>query len=409
MPGPVTTPPPAETGDLGAHFGDALDAVFAAEDAPAARADTPAAAATDPLANADPDLSLEHSIAQAIDAPAKTTKEVAVKTTAPKIPSAVKKTVAPVKEVSATSSDEAPAGLDEKAGAKWKEIRQETKAAKDRAEAAEARAAELETKLKAFNPDEIEGLRKRTAEQEADLSVVRVEATREFQNSIVEPTKRILEAAKLIAGRYEIPEAQMLAALRETDPEKQSVLLEALGGTLSSRDQSRLFAMGDDILRIEDRKKLILTNAKESLDRITGRQQQQLQAATEEQKAAYTGALDEVLDALRSKSDFFSTEGDDVDPDHKKAVSAAIDVARSVDFDTLDPRGKAFAAYAGAHFPYLMGVIGALQARTEELEGQLGGFKSSTPGAGAGLDAHTGGAGDDPDASFLESIEKRIG
>jgi len=358
---PAEVTPPAEADS----FGAALEAALSAA----------------PLSSAAPDPAVP--VAEVIAPPvAAVVPEVvtpaAAAATTPKLPSATKKT-AP-----AADADEPPAGLDEKAGNKWKEIRENAKAAATRAEAAEARALAAEEKLKGFDPDEIANLRKRSTEQESELSISRVEATKEYKDAVTVPIGQVVDAAKALAKRYNLPERDVVSALQETDADKQSELLQGLAATLGTRDQSRLFRMGDDMLMLNGRKDLIIGNAAETLKRIELKRTEQIAAFETGSKAEQAAAYDGVWNNLKTQSDFFNVDAEGVDPDHKAAITEAVKIARGLHFETLAPQQKAFAAYAGAHFPYLMKVIGALQTENEGLVAERAKLRASAPGAGGG-------------------------
>jgi hypothetical protein len=399
---PNATPPAGETPS---DFGDALDTAFSGAGVSTSADTTPDAPDNSaPAATAKPDP----AAAAAATTPDPAAAAAAAKAKAPVIPSATTRTA---KAAAGDSGDDIPAGLDEKAGAKWKEIRTEAKAARERAEAAEARIKEYEDKLKGFSEttEEVKTLRTRAEEQERELSITRVEATREFKSAIVEPMNAVLEGAKALAARYGLSEKEVVSALQNEDPDAQSEALQTLASTMGDRDRSRLYRMGDDLLSIAARKNLILSDAKASMARIEAKRAADFGAMDAAEKASLSSAHEEVWDALRAKSDFFNIDEDGVDDGHKAAIANANKIARGVDFANLSPKQKAYSAYAGSVFPYLMEVIGALQSQVAAANADLAGFRGAAPGAGAGAGAGDSMPVDTGDGDFGSGVDKAFG
>lgn len=323
---------------------------------------------------------------------------------------------ADTKESKESGEEEPPKGLDAKATVKWKELKSEAKAAREerdrlKAELEEAKKDKADPQEITRLKEELESLKKNYGESEAELNVARVEGTQEFKAAITKPTNDILGLAEKFAEKYSVDKSALVSALQNSDSNKQSDLLTALTQTFNERDRLRVYRMADDLLELGERKKVLLENSKATLERITAKRKADMDALTSSQKANYDAALNSVEAELKSKGSFFHTEGDDLDNEHVTALKGAYDTARKIDLDQLQPKGRAYAAMAGALFPIAMQRLGALQAKLAEAQAELQKINSADPGAGGGSDAEIGDGPDtdpeDVNAAF-EQAAKRL-
>jgi|GEM_PF-6080201 len=312
------------------------------------------------------------------------------------------------------AGDEVPKGLDEKATTSWKQIKLEAKEAK--AEVARITAELVAAKAASANPAELTTLRaeleatkKTLSESEGELGLTRVQGTQEFKNAITVPKANILDLAGKFATKYDVSKEQLVAALSEPDQSKQGDMLAAIGATFQERDRMRLYGMGDDFLELSEREALLLKDSAATMDRIQARRKGESETVDTAQRNEYGAALSEVEGELSGKGLFFKTEGEGVDPEHGKAVKAAFEVARSVNLTSLNPKGRAYAAYAGAVFPLVMGNLAAANAEVTRLTAELAKINKADPGAGGGGgDAGDlgGDSGDDESGDANDAFEK---
>jgi hypothetical protein len=306
--------------------------------------------------------------------------------------------------------DDIPKTLSPKAADHFKAI----KAAKA---AAEARAAELEAKLKevesAPKPDaeQAETLQEaikereaKIAEYEKELSVSRIEATPEYKENVVKPMAAILDVVERIAKKYEaqgVTEKKLRAVLEESDPDRQGDLIEEVASEFKERDRVSLYNLADDFSAVLAER----DNMREKAAQILAVREKEAKAAevrkVAEAKSSWEKTTKKVWETLKEKLPL-PLEGEDLTTTEK----AIMDEVAQTDFSALSDDLKAFAAFSGATIPHIVKHSKALEAKVAELETALKKYRDQTPGSDAGHrveDTQISG-----DVGFLEAIEKNF-
>jgi hypothetical protein len=301
--------------------------------------------------------------------------------------------------------DDIPKSLSPKAADHFKAI----KAAKA---AAEARAAELEAKLKevesAPKPDsqQAESLQEaikereaKIAEYEKELSVSRIEATPEYKEAVVKPLAAIMEVAEKIANKYEVNPKRLMAILEEADADRQGELIEEVASSFKERDRVNLYNLADDFSAVLAERDAMREKASEILaTREKEAQAIEARKATES-KANWDKTTKKVWEALKAKVPL-PLQGDEL----AAAEKAIIEEVSSTDFSALSDDLKAFAAFSGATIPHIVKQNKALEAKVSELETMLKKYRTQTPSSDAGDKPEKSELSGDVD--FLAAIEK---
>ena len=306
-----------------------------------------------------------------------------------------------------SNDDETVKSMTSSAGAKFKEIKAEAKAAR-------ARVAELEAKLaqaeSAPKPDavEVEKLQTAIAEKEAKLSeyekelaISRFEATEEYKESVVAPMAAIIGVVEDLAKEYEISEKSLMNILEESDRKKQGQMIAELASNFSERDRFSLYQLGDDFAAVLDQRDKLRSKASEALAAREKALQTEAARKLEERKKAWSSSTKSVWDQFKAKVPLPEDA-----QERSKFESEVVAQVAAVDFDKLSNDHKAFAAYSGAVLPQVVKMNKALSAEIAELKSALQKYQTATPGAGSGSVSKPQDI--DTTLGFLEAIERRI-
>lgn len=303
----------------------------------------------------------------------------------------------------AAGDDEAVKNMSPNAGAKFKEIKAEAKAARSRVAELEARLAELEG---AAVPDKsgIESLQQAIADKEAklaeyeqELAISRFEATDEYKESVVAPMAAIIGVVEDLAKEYEVSEKMLLDALEEPNSRKQGELIADLASNFSERDRFTLYQLGDDYAAIMEQRDKLRSRAAEALTVREKQHQQRLESERAASKAAWQSAASSVWDKMKANVPL---------PNVGDFESALTDQIRNGDFDTLPTEHKVFAMYAGSILPEFIKQQSSLSKEISDLKTALKKYQSATPGAGSGAEAKS--VSPDSSLGFLEALEARM-
>lgn len=263
------------------------------------------------------------------------------------------------------------------AQAKWGELRRELKEAKARIAQAEAAQQDATPSQQA---QAAAALEKRVKEYEAqiqnyekELSISRVEATREYKAMVEEPLNAIVASAEKIATVYNVDADSLINALTETDAKRQTQMLEEIVEGMSERDRARIYRMADDTASIYETDASIRARASDALAEVDAKQQAEAKYISEQRAAENFEAASKVWSMVTERLP-------DIGVDY---ASLKNDVVSS-DFDSATPEARGYAASASIVLPHLVKAIAAKDARISELEKALGGLRKAAPTSQAG-------------------------
>jgi hypothetical protein len=306
-----------------------------------------------------------------------------------------------------SGDDEAVKNMTASAGAKFKEIKAEAKAARARVAELEAKLSEVENAPK---PDlvEAEKLQAAIAEKEAklaeyekEIAISRFEATDEYKESVVAPMAAIIGVVEDLAKEYEVSEKSLLNILEEPNRKTQEKMILELASNFSERDRITLYNLGDDYAAVIEQRDKLRSRASEALAvREKAKQAEEARKVEESRKAWQTSAKS-VWDSFKTKVPLPESEAD-----RGKFESEVVAQVAKLDFDRLSNDHKAFAAYAGAVIPEVVKANKALASEVSELKAALQKYQSATPGAGTGTETKPQEI--DTSLSFLDALEKRL-
>ena len=301
------------------------------------------------------------------------------------------------------SPEELSETLDEKAVAKWGELRSELAEAR-------ARAAELEGQITETPVTEgTEQLEQQLyAQQEAieayerELSISRVETSAEYKRTVAEPLQSIMDATEALAERNEKDPGVLLDILSESNIERQNKNLEEVAAEMGDRDKMMLYRMVDDAQAIFERDRQLKEYAAEAAAELDHHQQQEEEKALHDYTMSTKSSVNKVYDKFESVLP--ELDGTDLGELRKKTLED--------NFLDLGVDHQAYAVSAGTLLPPMVKALRAKDAKIASLEKQLSSYQKATPKA-----AESGGgvqvAPSEPSSSegfdFMDAISKRLG
>lgn len=247
---------------------------------------------------------------------------------------------------------------------RWKQTAEEVQTAiSAKEQALQTLNAQIEElQAKASRLPELEEKIKLLDEYEKELAVTRIEATREYKETIAQPLQVIGQTADTLAKANETDPERVFEMIREADPAKQRTVFKEITSGWDEVDRSELWAMAKDARVILDKQDMMREHAasaaKEQADMAAKREQAQKEAFQKE----FTAGLKDVVKTLREKTPFVPVAEGETEDDRYLSLEQKV---AAVDFDSQTPRAKAFAAAAAIERPQLIRTIQKLQ---DELE-----------------------------------------
>lgn len=303
---------------------------------------------------------------------------------------------APVTPSAADDEDRVPEGMTEKAGSRWKELKNEIKELRRKNEEAAASqiAPEEIQKLKAAEA-EVSSLREKLETYEREIIGVKLEATDEYQKQVTLPLDTVRSVVQDLAETYELDIEALNSAVVEGNRRERVKKLAQLAESMLEPDRLKLYRSAEDFDLIVETKATLEENAAETLqrfeaERAVAQRKQSVEGLRKQKEAA-----DEMWELMAKKLPFLADEAT------AKAIRAEAD---TVDFNSADAGLRAYGAYAGAALPRLSKALRVKDARIAELERQIGAYKGAAPSSGGSAPANNVRTG-----SFLDAIEQGLG
>tara|TARA_R100000742_G_C4276214_1_gene97139 strand:- start:1030 stop:2235 length:1206 start_codon:yes stop_codon:yes gene_type:complete len=294
--------------------------------------------------------------------------------------------------------------LDDKASAKWGELRSELSEARQRASELEAQmearssSSEDDPGVMRSLEDQLHQASQTIEAYEQELAVSRVETSPEYIRTVTEPLHNIMEASNSLAERNNVDPEALIGILTDTSIERQNRALEEVTGEMHERDKMMLFRMVEDaqsIFAYDAELKEHASEAAAELDRNNDVfERQALEQYTLDTRASVNKVYDKFESVLPQ------LEGTDLAEMREKTLSDS--------FLDLGVDHQAYAVSAGTMLPPMVKALRVQEAKIAELEGQLASYQKATPAvapSGGGVQVTPTDAVD-ADLGFLEVMEK---
>jgi hypothetical protein len=287
-------------------------------------------------------------------------------------------------------TDEEKAALEKNlpvsAGTAFKLIRKEAADNAARADAEAQRASALETRLvetesKVTDPKEIADLKAQVKQNEADLAIVRVEATKEFRDNIKIPLAKTTEQLLALAAKHNIKESDLRSALAEPDAGKRTDRLSELSTEFNRMDMTAFDRLSLDLMSLEAKRDEYLDQASERFAAQQQSQEAAARAAKDKFAKDWTSALDSSHQKLVKDFPIFGKTGDET---WDKAMVAIDTEVKNVDIVALPNEQVADALYKQKAFKLLLGLITELHSDKSSLVEEVAKLRGTSVPAGGG-------------------------
>ena len=257
---------------------------------------------------------------------------------------------------------------------------------------------------------ELEENRKLVEEYENQLSLVRLESTREYKRTIAEPMARAEKAiAEALTGYEGINAKDVVRILDIADPAQRKAEFKDLMSGVDQLDALAVRNKLDEIAQLKNNREELLKSANDTLAKI----EQQETVAEQEARLKFDKEADVAFESTWNQfEDSFPILKRGQSTEWDQTVKALREQAVYLDKQPLDHTQRATLTYQAVLFPLAVQVIKDLSSRSNttiaELKAQLSKYQSATPSAGAG-ENNAPSASLPANVGFLDALEKSMG
>jgi hypothetical protein len=274
---------------------------------------------------------------------------------------------------------------EEKAKIRWKELKQaevDLKSAqkelidlKKRGEEFEQQAREV-AELKA-NLEEIQNERDSI---DGELYLTRVQSTKEWKQFITEPLNGIISDVEYFAKRNQTDTGSLINAI-QADVNGNPQELESVIADWSERDKTKVWALADNLLQIENRKADIESNSKAAYEASLENQNKEMQSRQEQYYAQRESAISDVLPKVAEK--VFNLLPEDKRPNSETLKKELMD------YDSWPENLKVYGILGATVLPDLIEQINTLKSQLNETKENNVKIRSSSPSVNSGNSPRT--------------------
>jgi len=280
---------------------------------------------------------------------------------------------------------------------------------------------ELEKSRKAGNAEassevqsiksELEEARKLVSDYESQLSIVRLESTREFKRVVGEPlAKAEKNLADTLAGYEGLNAKDVMKVLEIKDPAQRKAEFKDLMSGVDAMDAWAVKTKLDEIEQLRNKKDEMLKESQTVLQKM----EQEETAFEQEQRLKFEREADVAFENTWNQfEDSFPILKRGQTPEWDNTIKALRDQAVYLDKQPLDHQQRATLTYQAVLFPLAVQVVRDLTEKSNtmiaDLKQQLKKYQAATPGAGASETNSASEASLPSNVGFLEALEKSIG
>mgnify|MGYP007090468611 CR=1 FL=1 len=250
---------------------------------------------------------------------------------------------------------------------------------------------------------ELEETRKLVSDYESQLSLVRVESTREYKRTISEPLAKAEKGlADSIAGYEGLNVKDVLKVLDIKDPAQRRAEFKDVMNGVDAMDAWAVKTKLDEIEQLRSKKDDMLKTANDTLAQI----ERQETAVEQEARLNFDKQADVAFENTWGQfEDSFPILKRGQTPEWDNTIKALREQAVYLDKQPLDHQQRATLTYQAVLFPLAVQVVRDLteksNATISDLKAQLQKFQAATPAAGAGTN-NSQSAGLPSTVGFLE-------
>jgi Skp family chaperone for outer membrane proteins len=262
---------------------------------------------------------------------------------------------------------------------------------------------------------ELETLKAERDEYESELSVARVQATKQYKVAIDAPIREATNTIQEMAKMYEMDADAVVRAAAINDPAQRRAAVKEMLTGLDPIDAVDVRRRVDELNSLYNKRDTILTNADKAMEEISKRELAQQAEQTRQQELAQKKAQEETTTTYSEMWNRFTQEVPILKKTGNAEWDARVDGLREqamlVEQSDLDTETRAALTYQAVAMPLMVqlfqGYVKKSQGEIAGLKKALGEYRTATPGAGGG-DAKTGSPELSSDVSFLDALEKGL-
>lgn len=297
-----------------------------------------------------------------------------------------------------------PKGMDDKGFQTWKKLHAERDTATKERDTLKAEFDAFKVQATKAAP-ELESLKKELAatksqldEQQGEISITRIEASKHFKDTIGEPQKRIVTKMGEIAKRYDIPENVLMEAIKEPDQSKQSEAITEVITDFKDPDRYRVVQAAEQWGELQEKAKALRADASKKLEEINREAKGSEEKVLVENKRDYQSAAAKAWNTrVETTATLSKKEGATAWNEHLDAIGRKVS---ELDPNDVDLERLADMATALEAVPLLESSVKHLQTQNQKLADELkaekarnAAFLKQSPAAGGG---HGGNGADIP-------------
>lgn len=365
-------------------------------------APAPAAPVAEPAAPAAPTPSSSESLEDAI------TRRLGLEKPAPEAPKV--EPVAPAAEAAKPAAEPDEAALAQEIAATTEKMSKEQREAFTKktyelrdykrrvkeAEAVTAKVQELEAQLKAAQeaatktpttpPDydslktEVSTLKQKFEDADKELAATRLEKSDLYKREIGQPLDALTAEISALAKRYNIKEAELVAAVTSSDDSRVKVVSE-VASEMAEYDRMKLFRNMDAYDALKSKRDGLMANAQASLTQMTAAQQAAVEAAAAKARADYAAAVTPAWDSVANSVGLQPVEGNTA---WNTALADAQAFPSKYTFEAFDTQSQASIMARASVHPLLVGTLKSVQAELAAAKETVARLRGATPAAGGG-------------------------
>jgi Skp family chaperone for outer membrane proteins len=262
---------------------------------------------------------------------------------------------------------------------------------------------------------ELETLKAERDEYESELSVARVQATKQYKVAIDAPIREATNTIQEMAKMYEMDADAVVRAAAINDPAQRRAAVKEMLTGLDPIDAVDVRRRVDELNSLYNKRDTILTNAEKAMQEISKRELAQQAEQTRQQEIAQKKAQEETTTTYSEMWNRFTQEVPILKKTGNAEWDARVDGLREqamlVEQSDLDTETRAALTYQAVAMPLMVqlfqGYVKKSQGEIAGLKKALGEYRTATPGAGGG-DSKTGSPEIASDVSFLDALEKGL-
>ena len=262
---------------------------------------------------------------------------------------------------------------------------------------------------------ELETLKAERDEYESELSVARVQATKQYKVAIDAPIREATNTIQEMAKMYEMDADAVVRAAAINDPAQRRAAVKEMLTGLDPIDAVDVRRRVDELNSLYNKRDIILTNAEKAMEEISKRELAQQAEQTRQQELAQKKAQEETTTTYSEMWNRFTQEVPILKKTGNAEWDARVDGLREqamlVEQSDLDTETRAALTYQAVAMPLMVqlfqGYVKKSQGEIAGLKKALGEYRTATPGAGGG-DSKTGSPELGSDVSFLDALEKGL-